>query len=290
MPSDRSLIFTDFLVGFVDVLGYREHLRGIHEVPSDEAGRNRLIAILRETYGRVRALRDAFDGYLREASVVSTEILATLPVDKQEQFRKARAVEVRHRGFSDSFVITVPLWESSDRHVVGNASSVFAALHGIAGIYLTAMSLGVPLRGGIDVGPALDDAGEVYGPPLISAYELECKAAEYPRILVGGGLVRYLEYLSRRPTDDPLSALTVSTANRGFDLLTQDAEDGLPMLSAFSPLMHEISGSLIAECGGRALAWATAERQRFAESGNIKLSDRYRRLSEYIAGGLTPRW
>jgi len=281
------MIFTDFFVGFVDVLGYRERLRQIHEVPSNDAGRNQVISILRETYGRVRALRDAFDNYLREASIVSPEMLAALPPDKQEQFCKARAVEARHRGFSDSFIITVPLWESRDRHVVSNASSVFAALHGIAGVYLTALSLGVPLRGGIDVGPALDDAGEVYGPPLISAYELECKAAKYPRVLAGDGLVRYLQYLSHRPTDDALAALTVATANRSLGLLTHDPEDGRAMLNAFSPQMHEISGRLVTECSRKGLAWATAERGRFADSGNITLADRYRRLCEHIAAELT---
>jgi hypothetical protein len=41
---------------------------------------------------------------------------------------------------------------------------------------------------------------EVYGPGLVSAHVLESEVAQYPRVVVGPGLMRYLAALqSRRP-------------------------------------------------------------------------------------------
>jgi hypothetical protein len=100
---------------------------------------------------------------------------------------------------SDSFIISVPL-EEQRQHSYTAARGVFAALHGIAGIALIALAEGSPLRGGIDVGLAINlRSDESYGPVLRSAYRLESRA-DYPRVLIGLSLIEYLEsFIDRNP-------------------------------------------------------------------------------------------
>lgn len=51
-------------------------------------------------------------------------------------------------------------------------------------------------RAGVEVGLGTElDNGEIYGPVLYKAYELESKVAEYPRIVVGKELINYLTTL-----------------------------------------------------------------------------------------------
>jgi hypothetical protein len=55
------------------------------------------------------------------------------------------------------------------------------------------MSQGWPIRGGIELGLAMDiDNDDIYGPALARAYTLESKVAQYPRIVIGEELILYL--------------------------------------------------------------------------------------------------
>lgn len=81
----------------------------------------------------------------------------------------ARALKITHRGFSDSFVLTVPLATDSDpRATLEAVSSLWFALYGIAALGLSALAR-VPVRGGIEVGLARNlFPGEAYGPAMLN--------------------------------------------------------------------------------------------------------------------------
>ena len=82
-------------------------------------------------------------------------------------------------GFSDSFVISVPLWEEG--HELVRAVTVFSALSAACVVMITALASKHPLRGGIDVGLATEiGSGEIYGTALERAYLLERRVAKYP--------------------------------------------------------------------------------------------------------------
>jgi hypothetical protein len=53
------------------------------------------------------------------------------------------------------------------------------------------------IRGGITIGKLAKSYGQIYGPGLVRAYELESKHAEYPRVLVDQCV---LDELYRNPT------------------------------------------------------------------------------------------
>lgn len=61
-------------------------------------------------------------------------------------------------------------------------------LQGLAATQLGLATIGFWIRGGVTVGNLIHDARIVFGPALNRAYELECREAKYPRIVVDGFL------------------------------------------------------------------------------------------------------
>jgi len=62
------------------------------------------------------------------------------------------------------------------------------------GMALFALSQGKALRGAIDIGLGTKlSNGEVYGSVSLDVYELESKAAQYPRIVIGHGVIDFLQ-------------------------------------------------------------------------------------------------
>jgi hypothetical protein len=77
---------------------------------------------------------------------------------------------------------------------------VIQLLKKTAGVVLGIRRVGHPIRGGIDVGLAIDiDEGEIYGPVLDHAYHLEWKVAGGPRVVVGDTCVDYLNFVTSQP-------------------------------------------------------------------------------------------
>src|SRR5438045_4043107 len=61
-------------------------------------------------------------------------------------------------------------------------------------LMLTSLAWGHPIRVGLDVGTGVEvERGQLYGPAVVKAYELESRAAEYPRVIVGDTLADYLQ-------------------------------------------------------------------------------------------------
>ncbi len=77
--------------------------------------------------------------------------------------------------FSDSLVISYPCTAESE---------VFFSLLDLLHCCLAGVRSNLLLRGGVAVGPMLHTDDIVFGPALVSAYEMESKQAFFPRIIV----------------------------------------------------------------------------------------------------------
>lgn len=83
----------------------------------------------------------------------------------------ATNAKVVYRGISDSFIVTVCL--ADVELLPAPVNGVYRAYVAAASMWLLALSIGHPIRGGIDVGLAIDiDDDEIYGPVLDNAYRL----------------------------------------------------------------------------------------------------------------------
>lgn len=284
LPS-REVTVGYYLVAFLDALGQSTELLKLTALPQTAEERQAMIETLKRTGGTVKAVRDGFDNFIHTLAKPSA-VLSSAPPHPVLSYLRSRPPRIRHRGVSDSFIITVPLLDGgSVAEKMCVARDVRLALLGVAGISLAALGAGVPLRGGIDVGIGCDlFPGEVYGPALATAYALESKKAQYPRTLVGSGLLDYLAELESLPTQDPFLAIAQATGAGSRTLICTAPDDGLPMLNMLSPLIMQ-TAPWLATFVAKATVWVTAQASKYQAENNVALAERYGRLKKYFDDG-----
>ena len=139
--------YQDSLVGFYDILGFSEYVRG-HTTPED----------VRRIFRRVR-----------DASSIDPDL--------------AEMIGSRSVHFSDTIIRTTPFLSPSgepNRHGI-LIHEILDALH----FQIDMISQGlVFVRGAITCGQAIHTDTEVFGPAVIRAYELERDVVIFPRIIV----------------------------------------------------------------------------------------------------------
>lgn len=270
-----------YLVAFIDVLGQQEEIAKLVALPHATESRDAVLDILKRTTGRVAKIRRNFGNYFRTAGA-NQQSLRGLTAEQVREYNKMRTLTFHQVGFSDSFVIAVPLGEREFGPATA-ALGVWAALFGLAGMSLAAMAEGIPLRAGIDVERAIAFfPNEVYGPALVNAYQLESRVAAYPRGVVGDGLLRYLAYLEEpRSNGTKWTAMSATLAERCRRLICEDPSDGQAMLHMLSPDILSL-GEQFTEPAKMAYEWADAEAARFVAAGDQKHAPRYEKLVAYF--------
>ncbi len=269
-----------YLVAFVDVLGQQDELGRLVLVPHIPEARDAAMEIIRKTAGRVRALRSGFQTYFREAASNHRSVAGLTP-DQAREYNSMRTLTFHQVGFSDTFVISVPLIEQ-EYGAATAALGVWSTLFGVAGMFLAAMATHIPLRAGIDVERGIDIfPNEVYGPALVSAYNLESTVAQYPRAVVGKGLLDYLAYLERTSSGGRWSTVARGLASDCRQLLSRAPDDGVPILHMLAPKMLS-AGKQMTEPADAAYKWVKQELQRHGSAGETKLTGYYARLLRYF--------
>jgi hypothetical protein len=280
----RQIHYGYFFVAYVDVLGQREKLMRLTELPHTSESQDQVVKILKETAGHVSRVRDAFAEYFHAGSRLQRPPSSMEPGVRKQFERLFTGRKFSLTGFSDSFVIAVPLLER-DFGPAQAATSVLSSLLGLASMSLGGMAEGIPLRAGLDVERATDVfRDEAYGPVLYRAYELESSVAKYPRAVMGDGFLRYLTEL-RGATYRPRNVYDVigsRTAETCAQLIHVDADDGRSMLHILAPFIQGLFRLVAPGLAGRSYEWAVGERDRFAVAGDIKLEERYSRLVRYF--------
>jgi hypothetical protein len=135
-----------YFVAFVDLLGQSDQLSRLKSIPSADEEKEATIAIMKETGGVVRNVRNSFKEYFETSKEMSPGALENVPSERREEFKKIRDLKVFQTGFSDSFVVAVPLQVEGGTDPVGlarAANDVWNALMGLAGLSLVALSQGI---------------------------------------------------------------------------------------------------------------------------------------------------
>jgi hypothetical protein len=279
MRSD--LVFQYYLVLFFDLLGQRELLRGITNIPTTPEERTPFLDKIRQSYGRVIALRDSFESLFKTAEAYRPRA-ELVPPQLRDQFLEAMTFpETKYYGISDSLVIAVPLG-GQDENSRG-MNGVYQALVAAAGMMVIMLAGRVVFRAGMDVGVGAPIEGrEIYGPCLERAVWLEERVAEYPRIVVGGELINYLTSISQQTSQTKLGEIAREIAQRGLKTIMRDA-NGVPMLDFLGDTVKESVGRAInSQIVQQAYDFVMAELRRFQQEGNDKLAARYSRLLKYM--------
>jgi hypothetical protein len=195
--------FCYYAVASIDVLGMTEACKGLEELPTDEESKARFIEAFKQSAHWIDTFRDCFTE-LFNAFVEDKESTAKVPEEKKGKFDELRKTILRYRFFSDTIYAFVPL-ETTGFHA-NVINGIYGILGACGGMLLGSIAEGKPFRAGIDIAVGTElKYGDLFGPAVIRAYELEQKIAGYPRIVIGDTLLDYLGHLVRK--DDPTIGL-----------------------------------------------------------------------------------
>ncbi len=276
----NDLSFSYYLVVFIDILDQREVLRKITGLPANEKEKEEFILRIKESLGRVDFLRDSFQKYF-EAHNAEDPTEFNVPQEARELFLASLESEASFYGISDSIIISVPLTDKNDNCTAANG--IYSAFLATCGIGLAALSTGLVMRAGLDVGVAVQiDGKEIYGPALERAYFLESRLAEYPRFVIGKELLLYLGWIKNQQSNSPLGMISKDIAGLCQGMIIQDT-DGRAMLDFLGGKVREHTENVIdKEIFVKARDFVTSQHEKFAKDGNEKLASYYFRLMRYF--------
>lgn len=161
------------IVTFIDILGFKD-------LVNKSSNSTKVLNIINATLMRFKSL---------EKSESWTSDLIEIEEDAQRKGLDGFDISKKTNCtcFSDSIVISI--------EIENDLNEVFSTLiANLSRIGAQLLKEGILIRGGIDLSEIYHSNGIVFGKGLINAYELETKAAKYPRIILTKNLVSELNY------------------------------------------------------------------------------------------------
>ena len=273
-----------YLVAFMDILGQRNLLRELKGLPTT-SGQETIdfIELLKKTAGSVELLRSLFHSFFESYSQ------SALPIDKltkeqKEIYKRLKGNPLTSTMFSDFVALFLSLREDENRVPM---SSVYSAIFSAASVFLTMLAGRKAIRGGIDIGIALElRSGDIYGSALSRAYEIESNIAQYPRIVIGDELVKYLQVQSERPLETPYDDMNRQLAGICKKLIILD-EDGYPFIDFLGEEFKSITANrLEPNAVIQAYQFVVEQWLFFKSCKRSKEAFRYMLLRDYIESRL----
>ena len=274
-----------YVVAFLDLLGQQDVLNKINTLPNVEnreevaAFKEKVAELYRPLYGLETFFKASIKPF-KEGSVNETTFLPS----EQELLKQFRSTPIFYRHFSDSLIVHIPLSNDIGKF---QCHTIYGVLAATAVTFLSCLVHSWALRGEIELGLAMDiEEGEVYGPALARAYRLESRVAQYPRIVIGKELVRYLQMVVGQEASIEEKA-HARVAARSLGMLAVD-DDGCTFLDW---LGSDIKSSFQkrAELVHAAYNFIIQESVKYKEARNSKLGFRYTLLRNYVESRL-PDW
>ncbi|MDH5667142.1 MAG: hypothetical protein OEY86_03935 [Nitrospira sp.] len=291
MPNSEAGKRTAFnyCVSFIDLLGQRDAAKGQGLLPS--------ISSEAEDKAFQKSLSENIGGILKLQQDVE-EMNTALSPNPSSPFREALSDEektiwdeiqfetVKTQYWSDGFVKFVCLGDQANKYPTKGVFELFCT----AGYFcLLGLVQRRPVRGAIDIAWGSEiRQGELYGPAIVRAYELESEVAQYPRIVIGQEVVGFLDAHKGNLGDGLASRLNRSFAQACLDLLVQD-DDGYWIVhylgDAFkASVTHSHHDFLY----GKARDFAVQQWSEHKEKNNSKLAFRYAQLLAYFEAHPSP--
>ena len=276
-PDEGGFACHNYCVAFIDLLGQREAMRGQGLVPSD---RTQLIAKFRDSIGGIVTLQHEAEAMLKtlNAPNPNSPLKAQLPADQHETWDAMMRTRVTTQRWSDGLVSFCCL---GDQEIKCHVNGVFALIGLTGTIALLGLAQKRPVRGAIEIAWGVElHEGELYGPAVARAYELESEVAQYPRIVVGPQTYHFLRMHGESTDQDVFSQANRNLARICLDMLFQD-EDGYLKV-------HYLGGAFARwvnkspDLYPLARAFVVEQFEKHQRELNTKLAFRYANLLRYF--------
>jgi len=279
-----SISFGYYVVALVDVLNQKENLRELSTLPQNPSEESLFIEAAQRTVGVIEKVRSAFGSFF---DAYQDALLTDYPLPdlSDEQRKVVDAINTRESPHFQMFSHTMIIYQGVlDRNKKPSPRPVYTFFGACTSVMMASLAERVAVRGGVDVGVGIECwEDEIYGAVLASAHHLESKVAQYPRIVLGAGLVSYLRSFLEPRKDNVLGERNKIIAEICLDMIMVD-QKGIPCLDylgksarrAFTTAADGISKDI-----ERALVFITSEYDRFQDAGNETLTLRYGELRAY---------
>lgn len=276
------------IVAVFDLLGQKEALRKLTVLPTpdnltelDEFKRK-----VADFYVPLYAIRTFFTSSIKKFQEGSTDI-NQLALDKQDMLKEFRSTPIFVRHFSDSIIVHVPLKEDLGKFP---CVAIYGVLAAAALTMVSCLANKIVFRGGIELGLAMIlDKNEIYGPALARAHTLEDKVAQYPRIVIGEEIIRYLRDVVEQPLVSDEERVHAMLAARSAELLEID-DDGQVFLDYLGEHFRDQFQHLPAfkeEAVKPAYNFIIEQSIKHKEAMNSKLGFRYTLMRNYFESRLS---
>ena len=276
----KTFPFQYYALAFLDLLEQGDALRKLHRIPTTAQQEQEFKEAAKESVGKVLTLRKYFEGFFFGLKRDKLD-LTNWPAEWHEPFRALERTRCTMWGMSDFVVIAVPL-SDNDKHCK-DINGVLDTILSISQSAVLALAEGIVFRGGLDVGLAvpIEATNEVYGPALANAYQLESEVADYPRVVVGGDLLEYLETVANQDAKTKSGEMAKQVAAFCRSMIVPDT-DGQQMLDFLGTAVWTAMGvPFPRELVTMGCDFVQGEYKRFQEAGDEKLASRYLRLLQY---------
>jgi hypothetical protein len=267
----------NYCVSFIDLLGQREAMRGQGLIPED---RSQLIETFRQSIGAIIRLQEEAEAMLGPLLKPNPDspLKAQLPKERHSTWDEMMRTRVKTQRWSDGLVSFACL---GDQEIKCHVNGIFA-LFGLAGaMSLLGLAQKHPVRGAIEIAWGVElHPGELYGPAVARAYELESEVAQYPRIVVGPATYGFLHMHSTNTAEDPFSQNDRDLAKKCLDMLFVDADGYLALHYLGGAFTRWVNRS--PELYPLAHAFVAQQFKQHRHDRNSKLAFRYAHLLQYF--------
>jgi hypothetical protein len=282
----KTWTLQNYFMAVVDIQGQSETILATKRIPLSESEKQEARIVLANTAGYVMQIRQYFIDFFKQRT---TGILDSLPSEQKLLAESWKKTDLIVRSFSDTVTISVPLSRGSTRPLP--MASVYAALYALCGAYVVALSIGKPIRCGVDVGPAVElptELREVYGTALVRAHRLESSVAKYPRIAVGDSLIEFLDSFQNQPPKLLEHKIEQQWARdcRSLIIDSQDDTNLTHMLDVIGPAVHSIPNFISSDWVKKGYDFIIQSQLQFQKQSGNKLAPRYQSLCSYYESRL----
>lgn len=282
--SDREWVVHNYCVSFIDLLGQRDAMRGqglLKPIESEEQ-RKEFHDVLRNSIGAIIKLQERAENML--APILKQNLdsprRAALPPEQHAIWDDMQRTRIETQRWSDGLVSFVCLGDTDIRCRMNGVFGIF----GLAGtLCLLGLATGRPIRGAIEIAWGVElHTGELYGPAVARAYELESEIAQYPRIVIGPEAVRFLEAHAANPEQDVLSQTDRELAALCLNMLVQDVDGHWVLHYLGDAFQFAVTHGQHIELYGAARKFVFDQLFTHQAKRNTKLAFRYSHLLQYF--------
>jgi hypothetical protein len=216
----HQYIAANYCAAFIDILGQRDALGGQGWLPAMKSSADQATfdEILKTNIGPILKLqRDAENLVGAMLTKPDSPFRMALAEELRDIWDQVFRKQVKTQYWSDGLVRFACLGGDNAKSAV---NSILEIINFSGLLCFLGLAQHRPVRGAIEGawGTEIRD-GQLYGPVVSNAYELESEVAQYPRIIVGHRVVGFLEEVLSVQSDDPLSQLNRNLAKRCLELL-----------------------------------------------------------------------